>query len=298
MCKKLSTLVRYLPNHSIVMQRVVGETFDAVRRNRERESRRHSCGRRIPMSADHSRGVEFLPYIVRRLSLTIFIHQAVFHETFIPARPKGTPGSVILIAPENRACNPVSTRQFGHLPPNDIHAHGIGVFGMFGENTGQSEFRDDYHFLRKHLANPVQRFRQLALGAVPASEILVHHQKIGIIGGGIFGSLQFRQVVIRVGHQTIGIELPYVVAHDAEIGNSTGSSSVALIADAPCEDARMVPRFLDHLAHLLFSQLNDSWIAELRLAELPYRDLRNQQYSVWVCIIEDEWILGIVNRTR
>ncbi len=130
---------------------------------------------------------------------------------------------------------------------------------------------------------------------MPGAEILIHHQKVGVVGGRLVGAGQLRQVVVRECHGPTRVEPMDHVAQRTEIGDASRSARGALVRDTPAEDTRMVAGLFDHFPHLLLRQLHHARIRQLRLAELPDGNFRNEEDAVPVRIIQDERILRVVD---
>ena len=85
---------------------------------------------------------------------------------------------------------------------------------------------------------------------MPGPEILVHHQKIGFVGGRLFCALELGQIVVCVTDISARIDAADQIAHHAKILDAAGSAGGAFIGYAPGKYARMVSGLLDHFLHL------------------------------------------------
>ena len=130
---------------------------------------------------------------------------------------------------------------------------------------------------------------------MPSAEILVHQDEISIRSRVGRARCLPAHDVVRVGDVAVRVERFDPISHGPEVSDPAGRGGGAFVAGAPAHDARVVAGLLDHFAHHLFGERDDVRVDHLLLAELPHRNLGNQQDAVAVAVIQDRRVLRIMN---
>ena len=205
---------------------------------------------------------------------------------------------VVLVDPEDRARDEVAPGEGIELLAQVGDALAVGLGGVRREGADEAVLGDDQRLLRIGLLDEVQPGLDLFGGAAPAAEVGVGHEEVGLVQRGVVAPGRDAHVGVREGEEACGVEPADRRLHAPHVVQAAGQACVALVADAPREDAGVVAVRGDHLAQHPLGQGLHARVLQLGLAELPHRNLRHQQDAVAIGVVEHRGRLRIVHRPR